>query len=202
MTNKQEFAVADWYTQHATAYAGTWDQVACPQLISFCALLPENSKIADIACGSGRDLMAGTALGHNMFGTDISEGQVTQSLTHHEQVQVASFDRLPYADNSMDGVWAKAAIVHSTVTQTTAGLREWLRVSKPGALLHVDAKLCDGSVDGDGFDPSGRWFQFLTPEELSQLVTDAGWIVEARSIVDDTVRDFIKWSEVLARKPL
>ncbi len=103
--------------------------------------LPVNSKVLDLACGTGdlcRDLQSAS---HHPIGMDLSWGmlaaaQVDAPLVHTDALQ------LPVADGSIDGVTCGFALRNFTGLEPF--LNEMVRVLRSGgriALLEVDRPL-------------------------------------------------------------
>ena len=156
------------------------------------------SSIADIACGSGRDLVAGTRNHMVMYGSDIAPGQVAVARKVHPVVCVASFCDLPYPAHSMDGIWACAAIVHADDNLLSQTLNEFARVLAPGGLLYMNTKSLDGTVSADGYDRQGRWFHLRGASELCETMTSHGWDILTVSETQDPERGHITWVETTA----
>jgi ubiquinone/menaquinone biosynthesis C-methylase UbiE len=89
-------------------------------------------RALDAACGTGRQTLTLTELGHDVEGIDLNE---TMLAIARERVQTARFrqgrlDALPYDDSSFDLAVCSLALTH--VAELLPALREMARVVKPG----------------------------------------------------------------------
>ena len=104
--------------------------------------LPSGSKVLDAGCGEGLVALhlAGRP-GLDVTGIDIlaelilraNQNAERTGLTSQIAFSVASFDSLPFADGSFDGVFTMEALVHAADHERV--LNEFLRVLKPGGRL-------------------------------------------------------------------
>jgi ubiquinone/menaquinone biosynthesis C-methylase UbiE len=87
---------------------------------------------------------------------------------------------LPFDDASFDGVWSNTSLLHlETAEDVKRALGEIYRVLKKPGLLHVVVKAQTGAnktaVVSDKLSGHDRFFQYFTVDELSQLLTAAGF---------------------------
>ena len=91
-------------------------------------------KILDIGCGTGVNASHFAAMGHDVFGVDISRVAVEKFIEMGFQgCQCDVTQRIPVDDNQFDLVYASEIIEH--VVDFEALLKEALRVLKPGGRL-------------------------------------------------------------------
>lgn len=100
-------------------------------------------RIADIGCGSGAaTLMLAEALDADVVGVDmvpaflarLREEAHQAQLSHRVTSREERMDALTFDDGSLDGIWSEGAIYNMGFA---AGVREWRRFLKPGAVLAV-----------------------------------------------------------------
>lgn len=72
-----DHATLRYYAENARAIAARYESVVSKLSESFAAVFRPNSKILDVGCGSGRDLVALSALGHDCYGVDGTAEFVT-----------------------------------------------------------------------------------------------------------------------------
>jgi SAM-dependent methyltransferase len=104
--------------------------------------------VVDVGCGTGRTLPAlRTAVGPagTVIGLDVTPQMLAVARTHSAVAAagliLADARRLPFADASVDAIFAAGLIMH--LPGTDSGLRELARVTRPGGRLVL-------------FHPSGR----------------------------------------------
>lgn len=133
-----------WYDQNAKHYADVTSKLISDDLIKrFLQLLPSNLKVLDIGCGGGRDTKALYDLKINVTGLDISNGLIHEAKARYPGIYFIQGDflHLPFKDESFDGVWAHAAIVHlETIEDVTKAIKEFSRVLKSEGILYIYTK--------------------------------------------------------------
>ena len=106
--------------------------------------LPPGSKILDIGCGTGH--LAGELMrrGYEAWGVDLSSAMVDYARKHYhaDHFQVGDIERIPFSDNSLDGVMCLGVMEY--LTGDEAALREMWRVLKPGgrAVITTPSSTC------------------------------------------------------------
>ena len=111
--------------------------------LSFIDNLTNESKIADIGCGTGGQTMviANHMLGH-ITGIDLSTIFIdlfninSQKLNLQNRVNgiVASMDNLPFQNEELDLIWSEGAIYNIGFER---GINQWYKFLKKGAFLAV-----------------------------------------------------------------
>lgn len=156
----------------------------------FLSQLPERRqerlRILDIGCGPGHYLKVFYALGFESIGIDVSEemtgiarqlvgaaaaGSESVGGTPLPQVETASLFDLQFADNSLDGIWHNAVVVHVPRRLLPANLAYLHRMLKQDGVLFLSALLGSGSV----VRREGRVFFYYGPEELGKFFDEAGF---------------------------
>ena len=78
----------------------------------FLARLPERANILDAGCGSGRDAMVFSRIGHQVTAFDASTGLAALASRHLKKtVRVMRFDKIDF-EEEFDGIWACASLLH------------------------------------------------------------------------------------------
>lgn len=100
--------------------------------------------VLDLGCGNGRHVIALSDLGFMVLGLDISRTglELTRQWLGESELdasllQADTRDRLPLADNSLDGILSTQVIHHALLEQVLLAISEIHRVLKPGGVAFV-----------------------------------------------------------------
>lgn len=144
-----------------------------------CEHLPVGSAIVDVGSGSGRDTATFQALGYETIGVEISEGMLDIARKLHPEALFRHGDAraLPLNDDSMDGVWAMASLVHLGSTDVRRALCEFGRVLKPGGFVFVSLPTAAGASWRTEHGQR-RWFPYLKAEIVRALMEQAEFVID------------------------
>ena len=132
--------------------------------LSFVDNLCDESRIADIGCGSGGQTMVlaqnapGTITGIDLFPTFIDLfNSNAASLDLHDRVkgEVASMDKLSFQEEELDLIWSEGAIYNIGFEK---GLKERRKFLKAGGYIAVS---------------EASWFTDERPAEIEEFWADA-----------------------------
>ncbi len=131
-------AHADWYDSYVTGTARPHTQRTSDAL---CASVGEGSGIClDLGCGTGVHASDLRALGWDVFGVDLSIGQLRHARTRLP-VALADACRLPMPAQAVDVV--VATLLHTDVDDWDQTVREVARVLRPGGrFVYVGVHPC------------------------------------------------------------
>jgi ubiquinone/menaquinone biosynthesis C-methylase UbiE len=167
----------DTYNKMAKEYddetVDFWDRFPRTFLDKFVEL--SGKKIVDVGSGPGRDGLILQQAGKEVVCVDASEAMVELSSERGLESVLAGFDKLPFEDDSFDGVWSYTALLHIPKESIIAPLNEISRVLKPSGIFAL------GLIEGDteeykessGVDMP-RWFSFYQKEEVENLCKEHG----------------------------
>src|ERR1700730_2933258 len=96
-----------YYERHSAEYAASTASISMAAFANrFAALLPMNTSVLDVGCGSGRDLRVVSALGLSCTGLDLSPMLASRAASYSScRVIVGDMRALPFEDSSFGGVW-------------------------------------------------------------------------------------------------
>src|ERR1051326_7231251 len=100
--------------------------------------IPPSRVILNVGCGSGLFEEMALAKKVEVYSLDPSERSIRklrQTLGLGDRAQAGYIEKIPFADSSFDVVVVSEVIEHLTPEVTRAGLREILRVLKPGGSI-------------------------------------------------------------------
>lgn len=130
----------------------------------FLKLLPENGRILDAGCGSGRDAFAFKNLGYQVEAMDAAEKMVFLSSHLLEQkVHHMTFQEMAF-DEPFEGVWACASLLHVPSEDMQKVLTNLNKVLKPGGVLYATFKY--GTFEGERHE---RFFNDYDEEKFATL---------------------------------
>lgn len=132
--------------------------------------------VIDLGSGSGRDGLFFQRAGKEVICLDASESMVNLSREKGLQSIRANFEKLPFADETFDGVWSYMAYLHLPKKSFTNAIKEVFRILRPSGIFAL------GLIEGDteGYIEKTRvgmtrWFSFYEKEEVIDLVGNCGF---------------------------
>jgi TDG/mug DNA glycosylase family protein len=163
------------------ADAAGWKAHTTPRQLDLAKKLRAEAEgiVIDLGCGPGWHL----PLLEPAVGVDLSL-EMAQLATEHGAVTQADLSQLPFARESIGGVWASRSLVHLLRTEVPMALAELHRVMRTGATGYLWVFEGDDEArqwTGDPFP--GRTFSYWPREMLLQTIEGAGF----------DVGDFITW---------
>jgi ubiquinone/menaquinone biosynthesis C-methylase UbiE len=172
-----------WYDDHAEQYAEAGAAYFdINHITTFAKRLPNGATVLDAGCGAGRDADILSKQGLEVTGVDLSGGLLEVARKKFPEITFVQGNLLdlPFDDASFDGVWSNTSLLHlETAEDVKRALGEIYRVLKKPGLLHVVVKAQTGAnktaVVSDKLSGHDRFFQYFTVDELSQLLTAAGF---------------------------
>jgi ubiquinone/menaquinone biosynthesis C-methylase UbiE len=144
--------------------------------------IPVAARVLDVGCGSGwaSRLMAEAASSGRVVGIDIADEMIklaseTSMSLHNVKFQVASAEKLPFADGEFTHAFSMESLYY--YADMLAALREIKRVLKPGGCFITVVDLFRENA------PSAQWIdqlklpvQFLSIEEYRSQFERAGFV--------------------------
>ncbi len=199
----------EWYDQNAEEYAENQGKHMPLEAIDwFLKALPENPHILEAGCGPGRESTVFLQKSATVVGIDLSEGLLKIAREKNPAVEYikASFLDLPFLEETFDGVWAHASLVHlEKLEDAFQALVEFKRVLKPGGTAFVGVKLQTGpeetEVIADSLSNHDRFFRYYSEEGMRELIMRSGLrLIDSHRADDGHNRPEVKWGWFLARK--
>ncbi len=161
-------------------------------LQAFAALPPQQIKVLDVACGTGRTLrmLRGTLPKASLFGTDLSPAylrKANQMLSEISgelpQLLHANAEALPYLDNYFHGLSSVFLFHELPASARQAVIDEAFRVLQPGGVFVI----CDSiqATDSPDFTEMMNnfpaifhepYYRHYTTDNLEDRLTEAGFI--------------------------
>jgi ubiquinone/menaquinone biosynthesis C-methylase UbiE len=161
----------------------------------FFNLLPEGSSIIEIGCGIGRDAKR-LLEKYKYTGVDASKSmlEIAKKNNPGANFEVMDFHNLSFADNSFDGFWAAASLLHvpkSEIQQVLKGIKRIVRNKGVGFIsLKLKDSLDEGVIkENKQGIPTERYFSFYQEGEFNKMLQQAGFnVVEETRVQENDER--------------
>lgn len=198
-----------WYNKNARQYADfTYKPIVSDVIQRFIKLLPKNAHVIDAGCGAGGDCKIFQGLGIYVVGLDISKGLLKEAKKRNPRINFVEGDflQLPFDNNSFDGVWAHASLVHlETEDEVRKAIEEFNRVLKIGGILCIQVKAQTGkektAIASDSLSNHKRFFRYYTEDYLKQLLMSNEFeLIVVERNEDIHGRKDVKWISLFAKK--
>lgn len=168
------------YDRIAADYAHRWQDrsIMALALARFLKQVPGGATVLDVGCGPGFDCLALSAHGLRVVGLDLSRGmlQVGRSRGYPGHFVQADMRRLPL-NNSLDGIWCNAAMLHLAYRDAVSALREFFRVLRHGGALFIAVKEGQGEAQrSQSYGPDApRYFTYWQGDQLDAALRQSGF---------------------------
>ncbi len=199
----------EWYDRNAEEYAQKiFAVVPLKSIEEFLTYLPPHPSVLEAGCGPGRESMIFHEKGVEVIGVDLSESLLKIAREKNPEVTFvkANFLELPFEENTFDGVWSHASLVHlETIDDVRRALGEFYRVLKPNGVAYIAVKAQTGdektAVVTDALSKHDRFFRYYTSDELTDLLIETGFMIISTGVKEDLHgRPEVRWLEFIARK--
>jgi ubiquinone/menaquinone biosynthesis C-methylase UbiE len=162
------------------------------------AMIKQNDKVLDIACGPGYTAAVASEKGGVVTGIDFSNAMIQSAKTLHPKIdfQVMDAEELQFSDGVFDVILMNFGVLH--LAKPEQAIREAFRVLKPGGKFlftvwdkPTKSKAFDFIIsalkeDGDLNVPLPEgpdFFKFSDPNTSKEVLSDTGFDrIEANSI--------------------
>jgi ubiquinone/menaquinone biosynthesis C-methylase UbiE len=140
-------------------------------------------RVLDLGCGPGRDSLYFQQRGLVPLCFDISRGMLKLCRDKGLEVMLGDMEKLPFSDNSFDGVWACASLLHVPREKLFGVLEKISKILVPKGIFYISVKegVGQGYIKSDKYPRTKRFFAFYTDEEARQIISQTGFtITESR----------------------
>ena len=189
----------DYYKQNVKSFIdGTRDVNFAEIQDTFLELLPENARILDFGCGSGRDAKYFLEQGYMVDAIDGSlELCIAASDYTGLNVKHMLFQELN--ENEMyDGIWACASVLHVEKVKLPDIIHKMSTATKANGIIYLSFKY--GNFEGER---NGRYFTDMTEDKMENLLNSFPEIkIEKQWITGDVRagRGDERWLNMILRK--
>ena len=147
----------------------------------FLSLLPENTKILDIGCGSGQFTKYFSEKGFTTIGIDVSEEmlKIARKKVLNCEFKFMDMRELEFNNEEFDGLFVFYSLYHLSKKDVPLALKEFNRVLKPNGIIMLalqEGK--DEKVIVEPLDKSKKIFvDHFETEEINNLLKKNGFQV-------------------------
>lgn len=159
------------------------------------------SRVLDVGCGKGRDLVALLDMGFDACGVEPNDAMRAQALARDPRVAgriaAASLPALgrPFG-GGFDGVVCSAVLMHVQADDLAASLAAIAEVLKPAARVLLALPEMQRHLLLDGHDPDGRQFDNHAPAHVQSVMWALGFSLARREDLPTPAVDTI-WRVLL-----
>ena len=179
--------IADEYNKKIDDYAPR------PEREKFIEMVTPHGRILDVGCGPGRDCEYFVSKIFDVNGIDLSEKllELAKKRAPTAEFQKQDLRELNFPNESFDGIWACASLLHLKREEAPAVLSSFSTLLKSGGVLFVMLKEGKGEADvQDPLSPNiSRHFTYFGIEELKEMLIKVGFFVV----------DIYRWNEEVRR---
>lgn len=188
----------DYYNRNADWYYWTTVAVDMDAMRKrFASYLPAEASVIDMGCGSGRDTLAFTDMGHRAIGLDASAELVKLAKERLEIKAVVGDMSTWTSAEPYDGIWCCASLIHLNDEEKERFFKNLRSNLKVGGVIYISVK--EGIETG--VDEEGRYWSNCTEEELKSYLAKAGCEIRETKVTEDASgRPGVRWLNVFAVK--
>jgi SAM-dependent methyltransferase len=158
------------------------------------------TPVADIGCGSGRDVVWLNQQGFAAIGYDASPAMLAQARRAYPGIDVREAV-LPHLAAIPDNVWANvvccATLMHLPAAEMGTAVRNLERIMAPGGRIVLSYRLSQGPCERE---QDGRLFTPLTVDILQTLLEQTSIRVLCAAQQDDATRPDIQWMVLVGER--
>lgn len=184
MTEKQtiqEKETIRYYHEQAeqwVANRGGYSKLSCwtDEVDEFHRLLPQG-KILEIGSGAGKEAALLVSKGYDYTGIDAALGLLQVAQNFNPMLSLFHMDvfDMNFADNTFDGFWCAATLLHIPKSKINEALRAIKRVIKSDGIGFISLmKGLDEVIDQE----TNRFFAQYILNEMSTILTENNFIIE------------------------
>jgi SAM-dependent methyltransferase len=182
----------DVYARKAADYAELTEGAPDPHLDRFIAALPRGAQVLDLGCGPGMAAGRMAQAGLSATALDPVPEMVALAAARPGVTARQGTAEAVTEDDHYQGIWANFSLLHAPRSEMPSHLARLAKALRPGGLLHIGLK----TGTGEKRDSLGRLYTYYEEDELTDLLTAAGFTPEYRATgrdrgLDGTLADWI-----------
>ncbi len=195
--NRATSSTERFYEERASEYFSlTFDADTAAPRDRFLSRLPQQARILDAGCGSGRDLRAFVERGYAAVGIDASAALVRLAQDYAgAECKVLRLENIDY-ESAFEGVWACASLLHLPRTMLVPVLTRLHRALVRGGTLFLAVQEGRGELRIE----DGRDYVYYSSAEVGDALQAAGFLIDEIWLTGDAgdASHLPVWINVLA----
>ena len=187
----------DYYNENAEYFVKSTLNVDMSETQElFLSILPNNSKILDFGCGSGRDTKYFLEKGYNVDAIDGSE-EICRIVSETLNIDVKHMDFFELNKVSeYDGIWACASLLHVNYRKLPEMFDLLYNALKENGVLYASFKYGIYS-----YTDQGKSYTNLNERLLTKALKNSKFNIEKQWITSDNKgRKNVQWFNIILRK--
>tara|TARA_Y100000034_G_scaffold79823_1_gene95818 strand:+ start:25609 stop:26226 length:618 start_codon:yes stop_codon:yes gene_type:complete len=130
-------------------------------------------KILDLGCGPGRDSVYFKEKGFNPVCVDLSKEMIDLCKEKDLQAYQIDLENISFKNNSFDGIWAYASLLHILKKNLPCVLLEIKRILKTNGIFYLGMKKgkFEGLIKDERYSDDKRFFTLYQNEELKKIIS-------------------------------
>ena len=131
--------------------------------------LLQGKDVLDLGCGAGDHSVYFSQQGLNVTCIDLSDEMIKLcNQKGFKKAFVMDIEKLDFENNSFDGIWATASLLHIPKAKIDGVMRSLHSLLRSNGVLYVCVKEGEGEklMDDKHYKDTKRFFAFWTQEEL------------------------------------
>lgn len=186
------------YNRYVNELAELWKGVNFgakkEKIESFCSLLNPQSKILDLACGTGRDSGYFGRMGFRCIGVDRSSSMLKLARQRHPEMGFFLMDMryFSFTSNSFDGIWCRGAIPHINGDDLPEVLRQVKQTLRPRGIFYVSViSAVNKGISRIGNTRAKVYFNGVGPESFEAIMQDLKFVIKRKWISEELWASYI-----------
>lgn len=175
-----------------------------PEIKKFSKEIIKNGRILDLGCGPGHHSKYFSNLDFKVTGIDLSSEMIKLARKEFEDVNFEVMDilHLNFEENSFDGIWASASLLHIPKNQIKLILNKLKGVLINNGILYISLKEGKGSELFNDIRYGGvdKFYVYYQLEEIKNILKDVGFnILEIKLKEKRTNYDTNSWLHIFCQ---
>ncbi len=195
-----------YYSSKAADLANKYSKTADLFSIHFVKYLSPGSKILDIGCGSGRDMVNLLKAGFTVTGADSSDVMIGTAIRKYPElvgkISLSGLPNLPGIGNTFSGILCSAVLQHIPDSNLYESFRRIRELLKDEGIFVVSFPVNYPGIDPiSNRDPAGRLLYIRPAEKYRFLIERLGFSLIETELQDDSLgREGVQWTLQVYRK--